>query len=120
MIQACIVWCVQIAFTVDRIEPPWAIVEWSPMGSISDVHISDFPSLPREGSHWILRVELRAGGVQPAFRISSPTSGHDSSSASALTPQQPARTTKTTTGAARVHSSTDWCIEPETPEGHPL
>ena len=120
MTSGTIALCVQIAFTVDRIEPPWAIVEWSPTETTSDVHLSRFDSRPSEGSHWILRMELSPAGLQPTVRITPSADPQDSLSAPALTPPQPARTTKTTTGSARVHSSIDWCIEPEHPEEHRL
>ena len=119
MTHACTVLCVHLAFTVDRIEPPWAIIEWSPTGATSDVHLSQFVSLPSEGSRWILRMDLPTEGLHPSVRITLPADAHDPLSAPALTPPQPARTTKTTTGPARVRSSTDGCIEPEPPEGHP-
>ena len=118
MKTATIALCVQVAFTVDRIEPPWAIIEWSPTGTTSDVHLSRFDSLPSEGSHWILRMELPPSGLHPTVRIASPADPQESSSAPALTPLQPARTTKTTTGSARVRSTTDSCIEPEHPAEH--
>ena len=120
MTSGTIALCVHIAFTVDRIEPPLAIVEWSPTGTISDVHLSRFDSLPREGSHWILRMELSPAGLHPTILITPPADPQDPLSAPALTPPQPARTTKTTTGSARVRSSIDRCIEPEYPGEHRL
>ena len=116
MTHACIIWCVHLAFTVDRVEPPWAIVEWSPMGTTSDVHLAQFPSVPREGSRWTLRLELPPGAMRPIARITDSTHARASLSAPALTPPQPARTAKTTTGAAQVHSSTGRCTEPAYPE----
>ena len=46
-----------LLFVIDRIEPPWLVVEWSPSGEITEIHESMLPSLPQEGQRWTLKIE---------------------------------------------------------------
>ena len=60
---------VRVAVTVDRIEPPFAVVEW-PSGDLADVPLALLPSPTAEGD----TIELRLGrSRQGSLAAGSPT-----------------------------------------------
>ena len=64
----------QLSGTVDRIEGNWAIVEWTD-GSFTDVPLTIFPRLPREGDSFSIRLKPSHSGLaiapRPPARIST-------------------------------------------------
>ena len=46
--------CLHAVFVVDRIEPPYAIVEWAETATFSAIPQNQFPALPKEGTTWVL------------------------------------------------------------------
>jgi len=46
-----------LTVVVDRVEKPWAVVEWQETAAISDIPLSLFTGDPAEGSTW--RVHLK-------------------------------------------------------------
>ena len=44
--------CAHTVFIVDRIEPPYVIIEWAHSATFAEVPESTFPSKPREGQFW--------------------------------------------------------------------
>ena len=44
--------CVYLVFVVDRIEPPYAVIEWSHSATFEQIPQNQFPSLPHEGQMW--------------------------------------------------------------------
>ena len=46
--------CLHAFFVVDRVEPPYAIVEWSETALFSEIPQNQFPILPTEGSTWVV------------------------------------------------------------------
>ena len=51
----------QLSGTVDRIEDDWVIVEWKD-GSFSDIPVSVFPRVPREGERFSIRLKPAHSG----------------------------------------------------------
>lgn len=50
---------IQLLFVIDRVEPPWLIVEWTPSGETTEVHQPLLPESAQEGEHWSIRIESR-------------------------------------------------------------
>ena len=48
---------IQLIFVIDRIEPPWLVVEWSPSGDITELPQSLLPPSTQEGERWTLRAK---------------------------------------------------------------
>ena len=48
--------CTHLIFVVDRIEPPYAIVEWSHSATFEEVPQSRFPRVPNEGQVWTIHI----------------------------------------------------------------
>ena len=46
--------CLHIFFVVDRIEPPYAIVEWTETATFSEIRQEHFPTPPKEGTMWVV------------------------------------------------------------------
>ena len=46
--------CLHAVFVVDRVEPPYAIVEWAETANFSEIPQNQFPVLPKEGTTWVL------------------------------------------------------------------
>ena len=44
--------CVHFVFVIDRIEPPYAIIEWSHSATFEEIPQHHFPSMPHEGQVW--------------------------------------------------------------------
>lgn len=45
-----------LVFTIDRLEGKWAVVEWWGMATTTDVERSLFPTKPKEGERWSVRL----------------------------------------------------------------
>jgi len=56
MMCAEILLCGQLAFTIDRVEGDFTIVEWHQSEALTDVSSELFPSLPKEGEAWDVRI----------------------------------------------------------------
>jgi hypothetical protein len=54
--------CLHLAFTVDRVEQRFAVVEW--LGSVltTDVSTSLFPAPPSEGDRWMIHLVPSSDG----------------------------------------------------------
>ncbi|MAY80963.1 MAG: hypothetical protein CL930_09295 [Deltaproteobacteria bacterium] len=50
---------IQLIFVIDRIEPPWLVVEWSPSGDITELPQSLLPKNTQEGERWLLRAKTQ-------------------------------------------------------------
>ena len=50
---------IQLLFVIDRIEPPWLIVEWTSSGETTELHQPLLPESAQEGEHWGIRIESR-------------------------------------------------------------
>jgi hypothetical protein len=48
--------CLHMAFTVDRVEQRFAVVEWLGTVLTTDVSASLFPTPPTEGERWIIHL----------------------------------------------------------------
>ena len=48
--------CLHFAFTIDRIEGDWAVIEWWGTTTITEVALSRFPDQPREGERWVVHL----------------------------------------------------------------
>ena len=63
--------CSHLWLTVDRIESDYAVVEWRDTADITDVSLSLFDPLPREGELWIFAVssctDPRSGIYDPSM-----------------------------------------------------
>ncbi len=59
MNKAVLLSCLHLVFIVDRVEPPWAIVEWWGTTSTSDVSTALFPARPEEGDLWVIHLSDR-------------------------------------------------------------
>ena len=49
--------CVHMAFTIDRIEETFAIVEWMGTTEMSDIDAGLFPQPPKEGERWLIHLK---------------------------------------------------------------
>jgi len=63
----CVAICVHFTVVVDRIEDPWAVVEWRETQSISDIALHRFTQRPTEGSEW--RVHIGTAPHTPAVSL---------------------------------------------------
>ena len=45
-----------LVFTIDRLEGNWAVVEWRETATTTDIERSLFPTDPKEGERWIVRL----------------------------------------------------------------
>jgi len=48
--------CIHLVFVIDRIEPPYAVVEWTEAAEMSDVAQHHFPHEATEGSTWTIHL----------------------------------------------------------------
>jgi len=48
--------CGQLAFTIDRVEGNFTVVEWFQSEALTDVSSQLFPSHPKEGEAWNVRI----------------------------------------------------------------
>jgi hypothetical protein len=50
---------IHLLFVIDRIEPPWLVVEWSPSGEIAELPQPLLPKSAQEGEQWAIRIESK-------------------------------------------------------------
>ena len=48
--------CIHLIFVIDRIEPPYAVVEWAKTAEFSDIAQEHFPLEATEGSVWTIHL----------------------------------------------------------------
>ena len=48
--------CLHVFFVIDRVEPPYVIVEWTETALISEIPQEYFPNPPREGTAWVVHL----------------------------------------------------------------
>ncbi|MGB0638889.1 MAG: hypothetical protein ACPGTU_06135 [Myxococcota bacterium] len=63
---------IQLLFVIDRIEPPWLIVEWASSGETTEIHQPLLPEEAQEGQHWSLRLEPTATCTKGSSLITHP------------------------------------------------
>ena len=65
----CAALCIHLTVVVDRVEKPWAVVEWQETAAISDIPLSLFTGDPAEGSKWRVHLELPDSSHIYAMRL---------------------------------------------------
>ena len=66
----CAAICVHFIVVVDRIEAPWAVVEWQETHMISDIALHRFTHRPREGTAWRVHFGTEADAPAVSMRLS--------------------------------------------------
>jgi hypothetical protein len=63
--------CIHLIFVIDRIEHPYAVVEWSDSGSLSDIDRHILPGDAAEGDAWMLHLRPSRSGTPPPKSVQS-------------------------------------------------
>jgi hypothetical protein len=57
--------CIHLIFVIDRIESPYAVVEWADSGAFSDIEQRLLPEDAAEGDAWMLHLRPKRPGIPP-------------------------------------------------------
>ena len=66
----CAAICVHFTVVVDRIEEPWAVVEWRETLETSDIALHRFSQRPEEGSAWCVHFGTETKTPAVSMRLS--------------------------------------------------
>lgn len=68
--------CVHMAFTIDRVEETFAIVEWMGTTEMSDLDAGLFPQPPKEGERWLIHLKPSIHHDAKAQKLNSRQGDH--------------------------------------------
>ena len=63
MSASALIFGMRLVCAIDRVEPPWAVIEWSTTGQFADMPLALIPPDSREGDRLIVRIQPLATGA---------------------------------------------------------